>query len=372
MTILNRNNDGWIARLKGKFSAKDMNKNNTNQNNDNNNNSGAIPITLAAIALCVIPMLFIAVTEANMAVASSPALDASQNAVGARQGNSGIATTTIDTITQEPRYPSVVMRIMEEAEEQQQEEEVEEEEEEQEEQPEPEPTLTPAQRQALYEQEQPIQTVQTVPFTQQPRIQYMQGQALTGYGLGGSSSGSIVPVQDVQEEPQDVTNEVAQVPIEEDTAATANTATEATTPPQTGLETVPQDGVTTATPEAGITTTPVEPTTTPTDQVTTAEITNPATANSRTSLPASTQLQEYVEFKDTLIQSGYNFNDNSVIYTESSGDGRRIMIVTGTEGNTDQPPSMILEEIAAGYGFQMLAYTYSSQGELITIFLEAF
>lgn len=145
---------------------------------------------------------------------------------------------------------------------------------------------------------------------------------------------------------------------------------------QGGLQNVDDpDSITTATPETGIVTTPLsdvqEIQESETGTPMGPEVTNPG-VNPRATLPQSVQLQEYQDFQAALAQNGYNFNDRSVLYTQAYGDGRTVMVIMGTEGNTDQPPAMILEQLAISWGFQMLTYAYNAEGQLVTVFLEAF
>jgi len=169
---------------------------------------------------------------------------------------------------------------------------------------------------------------------------------------------------DQEEEQQDPEPEAEPEP--ESSSPTTNALVSTTDNPNT---------ITTATPETGIVTTPLANQQQLQESLTGTpmgpEVTNPG-LNPRATLPLSIPMQDYRDFKAALAQNGYNFNDNDVLYTQAYGDGRTIMLIMGTEANTAQPPAMLLDQLAVNWGFQMLTYAYNADGQLVTVFLEAF
>jgi len=100
-------------------------------------------------------------------------------------------------------------------------------------------------------------------------------------------------------------------------------------------------------------------------------ISNPS-IDARAYNPPSISMQEYTALQDALKMAGYSFSDGGTIYTTLFGDDRRVLVLIGNEGVTSQPSPMFLEEIGKSWGYQMVISDYSSKGELITVFVEAF
>jgi hypothetical protein len=73
-------------------------------------------------------------------------------------------------------------------------------------------------------------------------------------------------------------------------------------------------------------------------------------------LPQSTQIQEYEDLKIALQASGYAISDMQ--YTLSYRTNVPVVVVRGIEGMSSQPNTMMLEQIAASYGYTILSHMY--------------
>jgi len=440
-----------LNQLRNKLAGRTSNNNNTNkkQHQNDNGEGGAIifkPVAAIVIALCITPMLSIAVSAQQ-----SSAFDASRGAIngalggGGGSGDNNIVTAVPDVQQkqqqqEEDEEAAVQRRLQEQQQQQEQEQQKQEEAARQAE----EAAAAKAEREAAtreaqetreannnatatavaasaennnvtaaepeQQEQQPLPTevrVQTTLAAQptatalvQPSIIPVQSTMTTPSPeeeedssdddntdeseTTQESGGEVQPV-----EPQTTTNE--EITAEEESSGATNNNSAAAAPVQQEAESVVVDDntITTATPETGIVTTQI-----PTDQqlaeaetgtsiepevpssstsLTGAYTSNQAGPDPRVYAPPSIQTQDYAIFADALRERGMNFVDKDMTFSIMPGTlDRDVVSIDGMPGVFDQPPVQLITDVVQRFGYQIVEYTFDTNGQLKATFVEAF